>query len=192
MLKINEKWSFLIKNLLNGIFWLALILVVFILIKNEIDLKSSPIIDSIQDKPILVLLIYIFSEIAFGIIPPEFFMLWSLQYTEPIHYGLIILLLAVISYMAGILGYWIGVFFNRTRWYKYLHKRFLYKHDGTVKRFGLYLIAIASMTPIPFAAICMIVGSARYPFRKFLLYACFRFLRFGLYSFLIWQANIIG
>ena len=192
MLKINEKWSFLIKNLLNGIFWLALILVVFILIKNEIDLKSSPIIDSIQDKPIFVLLIYIFSEIAFGIIPPEFFMIWSLQYTEPIHYGLIILLLAVISYMAGILGYWIGVFFHRTRWYKYLHEKYLYKYHGTVNRFGLYLIAIASMTPIPFAAICMIVGSARYPFRKFLLYACFRFLRFGLYSFLIWQANIIG
>ena len=192
MLKINEKWSFLIKNLLNGIFWLALILVVFILIKNEIDLKSSPIIDSIQDKPILVLLIYISSEIAFGIIPPEFFMIWSLQYTEPLHYGLIILLLAVISYMAGILGYWIGVFFNRTRWYKYFHEKYLYKYEGKVKRYGLYLIAVASMTPIPFSAVCMIVGSARYPFRKLLLYGCIRFLRFGLYSFLVWQANMIG
>lgn len=191
MLKINDKWTFLIKNLLNGIFWLTLILVVFILIKNEIDLKSSPIIDSIQDKPILVLLIYIFSEVAFGIIPPEFFMIWSLQHAG-LHYSLIVLLLAVISYMAGILGYWIGVFFNRTRWYKYLHKKFLSKYQGTVNRFGLYLIAVASMTPIPFSAICMVVGSARYPFKKLLLYACFRFLRFGLYSFLIWQANIIG
>jgi len=191
MPKINDKWTFLIKNLLNGIFWLALILVVFILIKNEIDLKSSPIIDSIQDKPIFVLLIYIFSEVVFGIIPPEFFMIWSLQYTG-LHYSLIILLLAVISYMAGLSGYWIGVFFNKTKWYKYLNEKFLYKYHGTVNRFGLYLIAVASMTPIPFSAICMIVGSARYPFKKLLLFACFRFLRFGLYSFLIWKANVIG
>ncbi|MCD6566023.1 MAG: hypothetical protein J7K53_08765 [Bacteroidales bacterium] len=192
MLKINDKWTFLIKNLLNGIFWLALFLVVFILIKNGIDLKSSPIINSIQDKPVLVLFVYIFSEVVFGIIPPEFFMLWSLQYTNPLHYGLIVLLLAVISYMAGVLGYWIGVFFNRTRWYRYLHEKFLYKYHGTANRFGLYLIAVASMTPIPFSAICMIVGSARYPFKKLLLYACFRFVRFGLYSFLIWHANIMG
>jgi len=192
MLKINDKWTFLIKNLLKGIFWLVLILVVFILIKNEIDLKSSSTIDSIRDKPILVLLIYIFSEVAFGIIPPEFFMIWSLQYTDPLHYGFIVLLLAVISYMAGVLGYWIGVFFNKTKWYKYLHEKLLYKYQGVVNRFGIYLIAIASMTPIPFSAICMIVGSARYPFRKLLLYACFRFLRFGIYSFLIWQANLIG
>ncbi len=192
MLKINDKLTFLIKNLLKGIFWLAFILVVFVLIKNEIDMKSSSIIDSIQDKPILVLLVYIFSEVVFGIIPPEFFMIWSLQYTEPLHYGLIVLLLAVISYMAGVLGYWIGVFFNKTKWYKYLHEKFLYKYQGAVNRFGIYLIAVASMTPIPFSAICMIVGSARYPFRKLLLYGCIRFLRFGLYSFLIWQANMIG
>ncbi len=192
MPKINEKRNFLLKILFKGIFWLALILVVFVLIKNEIDLESSTRIDSIRDKPILVLLVYIFSEVAFGIIPPEFFMLWSLQYTEPLHYGLIVILLAVISYMAGVLGYWIGVFFNRTKWYKYLHEKYLYKYQGTVNRYGLYLIAIASMTPLPFSAICMIVGSARYPFRKLLLYACFRFLRFGIYSFLIWQANLIG
>ena len=192
MSKTSEKWTFLLQNLFKGLFWLALILVVFVLIKNEIDLESSTRIDSIQDKPILVLLVYIFSEVAFGIIPPEFFMIWSLQYTEPLQYCLIVILLAGISYMAGILGYWIGVFFNRTRWYKYLHEKFLYKYQGTVNRFGLYLIAIASMTPIPFSAVCMLVGSAGYPFRKLLLYACFRFLRFGLYSFLIWQANIIG
>jgi membrane protein YqaA with SNARE-associated domain len=192
MMKINDKWTFLIKNLLKGIFWLAFILVVFVLIKNEIDMESSTIIDSIQDKPILVLLVYIFSEVAFGIIPPEFFMIWSLQYTEPLQYGFIVLLLAVISYMAGVLGYWIGVFFNKTKWYKYLHEKLLYKYQGAVNRFGIYLIAIASMTPIPFSAICMIVGSARFPFRKLLLYGCIRFLRFGIYSFLIWQANIIG
>jgi len=192
MSKTSEKWTFLLQNLFKGLFWLALILAVFILIKNEIDLESSTRIDSIQDKPILVLLVFIFSEVAFGIIPPEFFMIWSLQYTEPLQYCLIVITLAGISYMAGVLGYWIGVFFNRTRWYKYLHEKFLYKYQGTVNRFGLYLIAIASMTPIPFSAVCMLVGSARYPFRKLLLYACFRFLRFGLYSFLIWQANIIG
>lgn len=192
MLKINDKWTFLINNLLKGIFWLVFILVVFILIKNEIDMKSSSVIDSIQDKPILVLLVYIFSEVAFGIIPPEFFMIWSLQYTDPLQYGFIVLLLAVISYMAGVLGYWIGVFFNKTKWYKYLHEKFLYKYQGAVNRFGIYLIAVASMTPIPFSAICMIVGSARFPFRKLLLYGCIRFLRFGIYSFLIWQANMIG
>jgi membrane protein YqaA with SNARE-associated domain len=192
MLKINDKWTFLINNLLKGIFWLVFILVVFILIKNEIDMKSFSVIDSIQDKPILVLLVYIFSEVAFGIIPPEFFMIWSLQYTDPLQYGFIVLLLAVISYMAGVLGYWIGVFFNKTKWYKYLHEKFLYKYQGAVNRFGIYLIAVASMTPIPFSAICMIVGSARFPFRKLLLYGCIRFLRFGIYSFLIWQANMIG
>ncbi len=192
MPKNNEKRNFLLKNLFKGIFWLALILVVFVLIKNEIDLESSTSIDSIRDKPILVLLVYIFSEVAFGIIPPEFFMIWSLQYTEPLQYGFIVLLLAVISYMAGVLGYWIGVFFNKTKWYKYLHEKLLYKYQGVVNRFGIYLIAVASMTPIPFSAICMIVGSARYPFRKLLLFACFRFLRFGIYSFLIWQANLIG
>jgi membrane protein YqaA with SNARE-associated domain len=191
MLKINDKWTFLINNLLKGIFWLVFILVVFILIKNEIDMKSSSVIDSIQDKPILVLLVYIFSEVAFGIIPPEFFMIWSLQYTDPLQYGFIVLLLAVISYMAGVLGYWIGVFFNKTKWYKYLHEKFLYKYQEAVNRFGIYLIAVASMTPIPFSAICMIVGSARFPFRKLLLYGCIRFLRFGIYSFLIWQANMI-
>ncbi|MCH7657686.1 MAG: VTT domain-containing protein [Bacteroidetes bacterium] len=192
MLKINDKWNFLFRNLLKGIFWLALIMLIYMVVKNRIDLESSSVIDSIQNSPVIVLLVYIFSEVAFGIIPPEFFMIWSFQYNNPLTYGLIILLLAVISYLAGIMGYWIGAFFNRTRLYRFIYDKFLKKYQGTVNRFGLYLIAVASLTPLPFSAVCMIVGSAKYPFRKFLLYACFRFLRFGLYSFLIWQANIIG
>lgn len=192
MHKLSEKQNYLFKNMLKGIFWLVLILVVFVLVKNEVDLKSSPVIDSINDKPVLVFLVYTISEIAFGIIPPEFFMIWALQYSVPLHYPLIILMLAVISYMAGVIGYWIGMFFNKTKVYQYLHDRFLHKYWGAVNKYGLYLIAVASMTPVPFSAICMIVGSAKYPFRKLLLYGCIRFIRFGLYSFLIWQANTIG
>jgi membrane protein YqaA with SNARE-associated domain len=96
----------------------------------------------------------------------------------------------MISYLAGIAGYWIGVYLNHTRFYRILKRRVFGKYQVYLNKFGTFLIIVAALTPLPFSGIAMLVGSSRYPFKKYIVYSSFRFLRFVIYSYIIWEASI--
>ncbi|MEO1051528.1 MAG: VTT domain-containing protein [Bacteroidota bacterium] len=186
MFKKNEKLNFLLRNLARGLLFFAILLSVFLLLNKQLDHEDVKWLDSINEKPGLVYLTYISSEVFFGIVPPEIYFLWSVDYGIFNSYILDIFLLATISFLAGVLGYMIGAYFNNTRLYLFLRKRISFKYEEHLTKYGGYLIVVAALTPIPFSAICMLVGSARYPLGKFLYMASSRFLRFAVLSYVVW------
>jgi membrane protein DedA with SNARE-associated domain len=189
---LQKKSIFLIRNLARGIVWLGVIIALFFIFKKYVDANYLKWLAPLYERPILVFLIFTISEIIIGIIPPEIFMLWGLRDGVVTNYIYIIFFLAVISYLAGIIGYFFGSYLDSTRIYRFLRRKFLSKSQRLLNTYGLYLIIVAALTPLPFSGVSMLVGSVNYPLRKYLFYSTTRFIRFGLYGWIIWEANVFG
>jgi uncharacterized membrane protein YdjX (TVP38/TMEM64 family) len=185
----GKKSTFLFRNLLRGLIWLAIIIVVFWFIKNKVDLNYLAWLKPIYDNSGIIILIYVTSEILIGIIPPEVFMIWALRNGVVFEYVMLILLLAVLSYIAGLIGYFFGRYLNTTLLYRFIRMKFLRKMERMLNIYGLYIIIVAALTPLPFSGVSMLVGSVKYPLKKYILYSLFRFARFAIYSWFIWKAN---
>ena len=183
--------AFFLKNLGKGLLWLALILVLFVMFKDKIDFHPESWIAQFSDRPFWVYLLYTASEIVVGIIPPELFMIWALKFGSIWIYIFNIFLLAVISYSAGLLAFFLGRRFHKTRFFRYLEEKFFGSYTRMFKVLGGILVFIAAVTPLPYSGICMIVGSVKYPFRIFVLVALARFVRFAVAAFFVYKANLI-
>ncbi len=192
LLVITEnKYKFLLKNLLKGLAWLAVLLLVFIYFKDTISFQSDSSLIKYGNNPWVVFSIYTLSEIVVGIIPPELFMMWSLELAEHRNYISDLVLLASISYAAGTLSYIFGRYFSGTILYRYLRKKYLKRYEEKFNKYGAFLLIVAAVTPVPYSAICVLVGSVKYPVKNFLLITLFRFARFGVYGYLVWKASLV-
>ncbi|TRX53678.1 hypothetical protein FNH22_20195 [Fulvivirga sp. M361] len=185
---LNYRIKFLLKNLFRGLLILALIVILYILL--QLYTPFDGFIDYVGKWPFAVYLVFIISEVVLGIIPPELFMIWSIKHGIFNTYFLNILLLSGISFFAGVTGYFIGRHAVKIKWMQQFLEKYVLRYKNLLKRFGGILIVIGAVTPIPFSAICMVVGATNYKFSKFLLIACSRFIRFAAYSAVILQANI--
>ncbi len=185
----KERRRFFMGNMLRGGLWLLIILGFFILLE-VLEFDYYALMGRFYDRPLVLFLIYSFSETFFGIIPPELFMIWARGYQNIIQYVEIVSLLAVISYIAGIIGYFAGRYFGDLPFYQKIKRYKLNRVIPLVQKYGFLLVIIAALTPVPFSATCMVVGSLRFPFRKFLFFSAFRFLRFVLYAYIVWHATL--
>ncbi len=176
---------------MRGLIWLTIIIGIFLIFKKFVDVNYLSWLAPIYDTPVIMYLIFIASEIAVGIIPPEVFMIWALRYNDASGYATIIAFLAAISYLAGLTGYFIGRYLNTTLFYRFFRRKFLGKSEKLLNIYGLYLIIVAAVTPVPFSGVSMLIGSVRYPLKKYLFYSLTRFFRFAVYSWIIWKANSI-
>lgn len=188
----QDKTSFLLKNLLKGILWLVVLIAIYYIFKKYFDFDLISILGPFYENPTVIYLIFLVSEVVFGIIPPEFFMLWGMRAGEPSIYMQNVVALASISYLSGVIGYYIGSYFHRTTFYRLLRRRFLTKFESQFQEYGGFLIIVAALTPLPFSGICMLVGAAEYQLKRFLLVALSRFLRFAVYGFIIWNTNVLN
>lgn len=186
----KEKVRFVTSNILKGFLWLGGFLLIYLLGKKFINIDFFSWLEPLFNNTSLIVLIFLTSEIVIGIIPPEIFIIWALRHDQFRDFILMVGLLAVISYIAGITGYVIGMFLHRSLFYRFMKRRFLHKLDKRLQIFGQYLIIIAALTPVPFSGVSMLVGSVQYPFRKFIILALTRFLRFAIYAIVFWEANI--
>lgn len=178
---------FLFKNLLKGLLWFAVIITAFILVEDYLQENFQETIESIYDEPVPLFGIFFASEVVFGLIPPEFFMMvWTLHDITVASYIVNLVVLTVLSYVAGIIGYWIGSRFSKTAVYQRLHERYLSQYDRNLQRYGGYLVFVGAVTPVPFSATCMLAGSINYNFREFLLICITRVLRFAVYGWMVW------
>lgn len=179
--------SFLWRNLLRGLVWFAIILTAYILAAEELEVYEKEIND-VGDRLPLLLTIFTVSEIVFGIIPPEFFMLIWQSKGVLSEYVINLTCLTLISYGAGVLGYYIGRYFSKTHAYQRIHQRYLMQYDEKLRTYGIYLVLVGAITPVPFSATCMLAGSVRTPFDRFLLVCIFRIIRFAGYGWAVWAA----
>ncbi len=185
----NSKAYYVLFNLAKGLLWLGIFVLIYILFKKYINIDFLGWLQPMFDNEPLIIFIFLASEMVVGIIPPEIFIIWALR--DDLLYEFIyqVSILAIISYAAGIVGYIIGHYLNRSIFFRWIKRRFLTKLDKRLQTFGMYLIIIAAMTPLPFSGVSMLIGSVRYPFKRFVLFALSRFARFGLYAIVFWQID---
>jgi len=191
MEQIEKKSTFFLRNLAKGLLWLAVIVAVFIFTKHNVNLELLHRFQPFFDRTGLILLIYALSEFVIGIIPPEIFMIWALKSGKLSVYINWVLLLTLISYLAGFAAFLFGRYLHNTQLYRYLHNRYLIKAEPLLQQFGLYLILVSALTPIPFSGVSMLVGSVHYPVDKYIYWSLSRFLKFALSAYVIWEANMV-
>lgn len=177
--------GFLVRNLLKGLAWFAVIITAYILVQSELEIYEEQI-NKIGDNMPLLLSVFTVSEIVFGILPPEIFMLiWQ---TKGIlsEYVFNLSILTLISYGAGIVGYFIGYYFTKTPAFKGIYDRYLQPYEGRLKKYGGFLVIVGAVTPVPYSATCMLAGTIKYPFKTFLLICITRIVRFSFYGWMVW------
>jgi membrane protein YqaA with SNARE-associated domain len=185
----NTKAYYVIYNLAKGLLWLGVFIAAYLLFKKYVNVDYLAWLKPMFNNEPLIILIFLVSEIIVGIIPPEIFIIWALRDDQLYNFIFRVSLLAIISYCAGIIGYFIGHYLNRSKFFRWTKRRFLTKLDSRLQSFGMYLILIAAMTPLPFSGVAMLIGSVRYPFKRFVLFALSRFARFALYAVIFWQID---
>ena len=183
----ESRSSFLWRNLIRGLIWFAVILTAYILAAEELAVYQKEI-NNVVDRLPLLLTIFTISEVVFGIIPPELFMLIWQSKGVLSEYVINLSYLTLISYGAGIIGYYIGHFFSKTPLYLQMHQRYLKQYDQKLRTYGLYLVLVGAVTPVPFSATCMLAGSVNTPIDKFLLICISRIIRFAGYGWAVWAA----
>jgi membrane protein YqaA with SNARE-associated domain len=181
--------SFLFRNLFKGLLWFAVIITAFILMEEYIQANFRSHIDDIRANPGILYGVYTLSEIIFGILPPELFMMiWILDHIDVTGFIINLSILTVISYGAGILGYYIGKTFSRTEFYQtQIREKYLKQYEKNLKKFGGYLVFVGAVTPVPFSATCMLAGSVNMNFKNFLLICITRVIRFAAYGWMVWS-----
>lgn len=191
-MKLSSKLRFLLRNGAKGLAWFAILIVGFFLFE-EIVISKNPDawIERFYAQPEIIYLIYIASEFFFGIIPPELFMIWAINKADINHYVLNVTFFAITSYALGYVTFLIGQFLYKRVTFRYIRIRFLKQQWPLLKKYGLFLIIVAALTPVPWSAVSLLVGSGGYPSKRYLRYALFRILRFVVYGYIIFKTHQI-
>jgi len=134
--------------------------------------------------PLNILLVFLASESLLGLVPPEIFIAWSHKMPQPILY---LTLLAVLSYVGGIISYFLGRWiFTIPKVYAYLEGS-MKKHLKHIRKWGGFLIVVGALLPIPYSMTSMAAGMIQYKFTNYLLFGLLRFVRFYLYAIAIFN-----
>ena len=131
-----------------------------------------------------VLIVFFISETLLGLIPPEIFIGWSKKTATPI-FNLSIL--AILSYTGGILSYFIGKTIQKITTVKNYLEIKMAKHLKNTGKWGGFLILIGALLPVPFSITCVAAGMIKYPLKGVVLFGLFRFVRFALYAWAIFN-----
>jgi membrane protein YqaA with SNARE-associated domain len=131
-----------------------------------------------------VLIVFFISETLLGLIPPEIFIGWSKKTVTPI---LNLSILATLSYAGGILSYFIGKTIQKITTVKNYLEVKMAKHLKNTGKWGGFLILIGALLPVPFSITCVAAGMIKYPLKGVVLFGLFRFVRFALYAWAIFN-----
>lgn len=131
-----------------------------------------------------VLITFFVSETLLGLIPPEIFIAWSKKTSDPL---INLSLLALLSYTGGILSYFIGRLALKIKSVKEYLEVKMAKHLKNTSKWGGFLILVGALLPLPFSISCITAGMIKYPLKGVLTFGLFRFLRFALYAWAIFN-----
>lgn len=183
-----EYRSFVWRSVIRGVVYFGLIVGVYFLYQHFMPDDWKAVLAPISDNSRIVFLIYTLSETFFGIIPPEFFVMWATTFSL-FTYSWMIAAMAILSFAAALINFFLGRQLHEGQVYQFLVKGRLNKYVGYYHRFGGIIILISAVSPLPFAAISLISGTLGFRFTSYVLYASMRFLRFLFYGFFFWGIN---
>ncbi len=132
----------------------------------------------------LVISFFFLSETILGLVPPDLFIVWAKQFTAPYS---VVLLLALLSYGAGLLAYYVGLRIGAIeKVSQYIHVKFATQFK-MLKSWGGLIIVIAALLPLPYSTMCLGAGMLKYSFKMLLLLGIFRIARFFIYASVLYQ-----
>ena len=132
----------------------------------------------------IVFTVFLISETFLGLLPPEIFIAWSSKSAAP---WLFLSLLATLSYTGGVIAYFIGKQLFLIPVIKNYIEVKIAGHIYNLRKWGGFLVFVGAMLPIPHSVVSLACGLIKYRFRDYLLWALFRFVRFGIYAMVIFQ-----
>ncbi|MEN9443781.1 MAG: hypothetical protein RIS47_671 [Bacteroidota bacterium] len=135
-------------------------------------------------QPWAVFSFFLASETILGLVPPELFIAWASKSASP---WLFLFVLATSSYLGGILAYWAGNRLFLIPKIKIHIEQKIAVHIKNLRKWGGLFVFIGAMLPLPHSVVSMACGLVGYKFQNYLLWALFRFLRFGIYAAVIFQ-----
>jgi len=124
----------------------------------------------------LIFIIFILSESTLGMIPPDLFVIWSAKFNSPF---LLLTILGSLSYIGGIIAYYIGRWLSGRKRIKKYSEQVLDKYINMVRKWGGAFIVIAALFPFsPFSLVVIAVSLLKYPLKLYLIFGISRILRF--------------
>lgn len=135
-------------------------------------------------SPKLIFSFFLLSETVLGLVPPELFIAWASKSATP---WMFLFTLATMSYLGGIIAYFIG---NRLFLIPAVKNHIENKialHIRNLRKWGGFFVFIGAMLPLPHSIVSLACGLIKYNFKQYLLWALFRYLRFVIYAFVIFQ-----
>jgi membrane protein YqaA with SNARE-associated domain len=135
-------------------------------------------------SPQIIFSFFLVSETALGLIPPEAFIAWASKSMTP---WLFLFLLATISYLGGIISYFIGNRMFLIPSVKNHLENKIAKHISNLRKWGGFFVFVGAMLPIPHSVVSLASGLIKYNFKHYLLWALFRYVRFVIYAIVLFQ-----
>lgn len=127
---------------------------------------------------------FLLSETILGLIPPEIFIAWAAKSSLPWAF---LLTLASMSYLGGIIAYYIGNRLALVPAVKNHLENKIADHISKLRKWGGFFIVIGALLPLPHSIVSLACGLVKYNFKHYLLWALFRYLRFILYALVIFK-----
>lgn len=173
-------------NILKIVFFYALfVLAIYLIGKHLLDFNRifQYFLDRLSDR--IILLLFFLSESLLGLVPVDLFVIWTLKFESSIIY---LALLGILSYIGGVISYYIGLLISRRPKIKAYTERRLNNYVHFVRKWGGAFIMIAALFPFtPFSMVVIALSLLHYPFRLFLLFALTRLVRFVIQGVLFFN-----
>ena len=177
-------YSFVWNAIKKAIPVIALVILAIVIVNEFFNINEGLVYLTENLPPLGVLAFFFASETILGLVPPEIFIAWAGKMDYP---WLFLGLLAVLSYVGGLITYTIGV--NITKLPK-VHNYMALKLEKQLKqsrKWGGFLIVVGALLPLPFSISCLTAGLINFPFKRVVLYGSLRLLRFLLYGLVIFH-----
>jgi len=184
----KDFYNYFSQNLIKGFIYLIVLIGLIILFKSFFRNQYDLIEHAVSDSYYLMFLIFLISEFFVGILPPELFMIWSID--DPWQYYVTaVATMTLVSLFAGWLNYRVGRKLGEKEFFmNFVHKRLRFKkYEQRYEQYGSGLIVVAALTPLPFALVSMLTGTLGYPQKKYILFASFRVIRFVVIGIIVWN-----
>ena len=135
-------------------------------------------------SPQIIFSFFLISETILGLIPPEVFIGWASKSVTPWFF---LFILATMSYIGGIVSYFIGSRIFLIPSVKNHIENKIAKHISNLRKWGGFFVFVGAMLPIPHSVVSLASGLIKYNFRSYMLWALFRYARFAVYALVIFQ-----
>ena len=183
--KITNFYSFLKDTAFKG----GIVIVIFVILLMGLELYVVDINSLLNDlvaaySPPFVFSFFLVSETILGIIPPEIFIGWASKSVSP---WLFVFVLATISYIGGIISYFIGNLLFLIPAVKNHIENKIAKHIVNLRKWGGLFVVLGAISPVPHSIVSLASGLIKYNFKQYLFWSLFRYVRFAIYALIIFQ-----